>query len=319
VLLFRAERPPTDVREEDWATLRQDDANTLWVDLEEPSAEELERAARQLGLDPRAVALAREPNRQATVRFYGEQLLVTSLAVDVDETQDRPRSRVAELDALVSRNCLVTLHDQPLPFADELRERTATNPLLGRLDAIYLLYVVLDTQVTHYARQLDEIEVRVERLEEQLLRDPGSASLGQALVVKRHIQRVRRLIGPHREALGTLIGADSPIEGQQVEDYFRDVLGRLGTIVDRLDHLRDTVTGAHSLYVSNVSHSTNQQLRVLTYLSAVLLPITAISGLFGTNFKLGEYDRWEPFYVMLGGVGLIVAAMLAFFRRRGWL
>jgi magnesium transporter len=317
--LFRADQPPTDVPEEEWTTLRQDDGNTLWVDLESPSPEDLDRVATLLELDPRAVALAREPNRQPTVRFYETQLLVTSLAVDVDESQERPRSRIAELDALVSRNCLVTLHDRPLPFAEELAERTTANRRLGRRDAVYLLYVVLDTQVNHYARQLDEIELRVERLEDQLLRDPGRASLGEALVVKRHIQRVRRQIGPHREALAALVGADSPIDEQQVEDYFRDVLARLGTVVERLDHLRDTVTVAHSLYVSNVSHRTNQQLRVLTYLSAVLLPVSAISGLFGTNFKLGDYDRSEPFYVMLGGIALIVAGMLIFFRRRAWL
>ena len=41
---------------------------------------------------------------------------------------------------------------------------------------------------------------------------------------------------------------------------------------------------------------------MLTFLSAVLLPMTVITGLFGTNFTLGEYGAWEPFYPSLDSV-----------------
>ena len=58
---------------------------------------------------------------------------------------------------------------------------------------------------------------------------------------------------------------------------------------------------------------------MLTYLSAVLLPMTVITGIFGTNFKMGEYEFFDGFYVMLAGMGLIAIGMLALFRRRGWL
>ena len=86
-----------------------------------------------------------------------------------------------------------------------------------------------------------------------------------------------------------------------------------------MEHVGDLATGSYNLYLSNISHRTNQQLRVLTFLSAVLLPMTVISGIFGTNFALAEYQAWQPFYVMLAGMALITAGLLYFFRRRRWL
>jgi magnesium transporter len=68
-----------------------------------------------------------------------------------------------------------------------------------------------------------------------------------------------------------------------------------------------------------MSHRTNQRLKVLTYLSAVLLPMTVISGLFGTNFKLAEYDASQPFYVMLAGMAILAVLMVLFFRWKRWL
>jgi magnesium transporter len=319
--LFRAGQPPAEADLQAWPSLRADDSNTLWVDVDAPTAEETARVAELFGIHDEALAAARRGDRHPTVRFYEDRYLVTATAVDVDEGHDEPEVAVTELDAWVGPNFIVTLHDRPLPFAERLRERTGTNPWPRRLASSYLLYVVLDTLVGHYARELDEIEDGVQRLEERMLGDPGRATLNRMLVLKRHIEGVRRLVAPHREALGALVGADSPIEEPGLEQYFRDLLARLNTVVDGLDQLRDIAAGAFALHLSNVGQRTNQQLRVLTFLSAVLLPIAAITGLFGTNFKLGAYDygAGEPFYVMLAGTAAIVAGMLAFFRRRGWL
>jgi magnesium transporter len=319
VYVFRAEQTRADSTLDEWKTLCGEETATCWVDVEAPDDATLARLGEQFGLDPRALALARRREREPTVRFYPEQYLVTALAVDVDEEQERPRTRVVAIDALVGRNFVVTLRDGPLPFAEQLQERTATNPQIGRFDAAYLLYVLLDSLIDHYVQEIGEIEDEVARLEERLVREPGRRAFDRALVVKRHVERVRRLISPHREAFGGLVGADSPIEAENGEAYFRDLTMRIGGIVDRLNQLRDQVVSSFNLYTSNQTHRTNQQLRVLTFLSAVLLPVTALTGMFGTNFKLAAYDAWEPFYVLLAGMGIIATGMLVFFRRKGWL
>jgi len=56
-----------------------------------------------------------------------------------------------------------------VPFAEDLEERTATNLRLRRAESAYLLYLILDTLVGHHARELDEVEDRVEHLEALLL------------------------------------------------------------------------------------------------------------------------------------------------------
>ena len=303
----------------EWPRLCSDDANLLWVDLEAPSDQELAGVVDVLGIDPRAVATTRRPERRPAVRFYRAHALVTGVAVEVETLSAPPRLSVIPLDLFVGRNFLVSLHERPLPFADELEERTATHPRLGRLDAAYLLYLLLDALVGHYAQEFAEVEDDLEALEEQLLRDPGRDALDHAVRLKHQIHELRRLIAPHREAFGVLVAGDYPPAERQVEGYFRDLLAHLSGLIDRMDHVRDVVTGSYNLYISNLSHRTNQQLRVLTFLSAVLLPMTLLTGIFGTNFTLKEYEFFEGFYVMLIGMTVISAGMLAFFRWRRWL
>jgi magnesium transporter len=318
--VFRADRPPAAADLAAWPALYADDDNLLWVDVVASDEVELARVTEALAIDPRALATTRRPDRRPTVRVYPAHALVTGVAAEVHTPAGgEPVLEAVPLDLFVGRNFLLSLHARPLPFLDELEERTATDPRLGRLDAAYLLYLLLDTLVDHYAREFGEVEDAVERLEEQLLREPGRDALNEAVRLKGHIYDFRRLVAPHRDAYTALVAGDVSARAGPVEGYFRDLLVQLGSLIDRMDHVRDLATGSYNLYISNISHRTNQQLRVLTFLSAVLLPMTVLTGIFGTNFALAEYQAWEPFYVMLGGMGLITAGLLAFFRRRRWL
>ena len=64
------------------------------------------------------------------------------------------------------------------------------------------------------------------------------------------------------------------------------------------------------------------KLKVLTFLSAVLLPISAVASIFGMNFQvrafIDEQLGWL-YYAALGGMGLIALGLLAYFRVKRWL
>jgi magnesium transporter len=321
--LYRADAPPREADIHRWPELCQDDENLLWVDLTDPTDSQLESVASLLGIDPRSARIATHSRIRPNVRTYKDHYAVTTVSVDVDEAPVRlggePKMTVTRINAVAGHNFLLSVHDLPLPWMAELEERTMANPQLGRLDSSYLLYVLLDTLVSDYAREFDEVEDEVERLEEQLLRDASRHALEDVMLMKRHIHTVRRIVGPHRQALGFLVAADSPVPHPQVEAYFRDLIQHLDGLLVRLEHARDTVTSSYNLYISNISYRTNQELRVLTFLSAVLLPMTVITGVFGTNFRMREYEFFSGFYVMLIGMAVLTIGMLAFFRWRKWL
>ena len=108
--------------------------------------------------------------------------------------------------------------------------------------------------MAHHARQLDEVEDRVEQLEAKLLGEVGRDALAEAALLKRHVQLLRRIIAPHRETFGALVAADVPwIVQENLELYFRDLQSHLAGNIQRLDHMRDAVTGSYGLYISNMS------------------------------------------------------------------
>lgn len=81
----------------DPASFAADESNTLWVDAQAPSDDEVAHLADVFRLDPRATATAREHKSSPVVCFYGDNYLVTALTVDVQQTTARLCAVVVEL------------------------------------------------------------------------------------------------------------------------------------------------------------------------------------------------------------------------------
>jgi magnesium transporter len=50
-----------------------------------------------------------------------------------------------------------------------------------------------------------------------------------------------------------------------------------------------------------------------------MLPLTLIAGIFGMNVKVPGGHNIHAFWLILGLMVVVVAGMVTFFRRRGWL
>ena len=64
----------------------------------------------------------------------------------------------------------------------------------------------------------------------------------------------------------------------------------------------------------------NQQMRVLTVITIIFMPLTVITGIYGMNFDNMPELHWHYGYFMVLGLMLcIIVGLLIFFSRRKWL
>jgi magnesium transporter len=139
--------------------------------------------------------------------------------------------------------------------------------------------------------------------------------------VKQEIINFRKVIRPQRTVLRDLENLKSRFLAREgdLEIYFDDIGDAHERIWDMLENYKEVVVALAETNESVLSHRVNDILRVLTSISVIVLPLTLIASIWGANVHVpGEGDT-TAFWILLGGMVVILVSMVAYFRRRGWL
>lgn len=184
----------------------------------------------------------------------------------------------------------------------------------------YLAYALVDAVVDHYFAVLEAIGDAAERVELEVVQDPGHDTMHRLHALKREMLVVRRAVWPVRDTVAALARTDSALVLDQTRVYLRDVYDHTVQIIDTVEVLRDVVSGMIDLYLSSVSNRTNEIMKALTIVASVFIPLTFIAGIYGMNFEFMPELEWPWAYPVLLGVMVALAlGMLWSFKRRGWL
>lgn len=200
---------------------------------------------------------------------------------------------------------------------DRIRQ---SNNRIRRMGSDYLAYALLDTIVDHYFIVLEEMDVYLEKLEEELVSSPKPFTLQKIQHTKRDTIFLRKSIWPMREVISRFQRIDSPLVTSVTQVYLRDVYDHTIQAIDIIEMFRDIVSGMLDLYISNINIRTNDIMKVLTIVSTIFVPLTFISSLYGMNFEYMPelHTRWGyplTLFIMLS----VAVGMLIFFRRRHWI
>ena len=99
-LLYREDTDPTTVSRESWNSTSRDSHNLLWIDLEDPTDEQVATITKEFGFDARAVAAVKQVRGRPMVRIYRDHFVVTVQAINVEDASTS-RLHPIEIDIIV--------------------------------------------------------------------------------------------------------------------------------------------------------------------------------------------------------------------------
>jgi Mg2+ and Co2+ transporter CorA len=291
-----------------------DSDQLLWIDLEAPDDAELETLRHALRLpDDTWKAVSAEPTKADAFNHEGAvEVVVVALAEDLG---DEP----VPLQVLVGDAWIVTRHAGPMEFLENRRERLMDQREVGLLTPLEFLVSILDWHVDSFFGAAEELERKVDRLDDAALAG-GRDILDHLVRMRRRIARVRRILTPHRGVLAEVVRPDFVPE---LDDAQRESLvhvqRRLDMAADAISHAREMLIGTFDVHMTRTAQRTNDIMRVLTLASVVLLPSVVLAGVMGMNFNVGLFENADLFWVVIGLMGLMALSTLVWARWRGWL
>jgi magnesium transporter len=227
-----------------------------------------------------------------------------------------------QIAILLGENYVVTFQENA---ADDLFEVTrgklqACSPKFRRITPDIVAYLVLDTVVDRYFDALERVGETMDELEDQLSESPRPEHLRRVNHLKKTLMYMRKWIWPLRELVAQLQRGLTPLIRDSLAPYMRDVQDHVVHSLETVESYRDMATSLQDLYLSSLSHRTNEIMRVLTVISTIFMPLTFIAGVYGMNFKhMPELQYWWAYPATLAGMAAIGVGMWMYSKSRRWL
>lgn len=301
----------------------------LWIDVDSRDPAELKQVAKCVGLSDESLANLSAANG-ARLHNYGNQIQLAietapaivdmeAFARKPDGSQTKPHTR---LDFVISKDWLLTVHEGDIEFIRAFRAEERADTTIGSLTTHDFAAALLDLHLEAYFQEIARIEALIDKLDEQALTRPSSKTLlGRMVSLRRRVSRLRTLLSAQRPVFYGLSRPDLQIVAEAgASPHFQILAGRFERAIDEVEHTRDLVVGSFELFSSRTGQQTNELVKVLTYLTAVIGFCAAVAGVFGMNFETGFFKSGDfGFYftiAMLFAI-IIVSALIA--RWRNWL
>ncbi len=294
----------------------------LWVNIDGlGDAAVVARIGELFGLHKLALEDVVNVHQRAKVEPYGDHVFIV-----VREAAFNDHLEMDQISLFVGRDFVVTFQERPGDAFEPVRERI--RKVKGRIcheSGDYLAYALIDAVIDAYYPVLEKYGEMLEDLEDETIEHATRRTVERIHAIKREFLVLRRAIWPAREAIGAVIREDLPNISPGTKVYFRDCYDHLVQLIDVLEMYRETGSDLMEVYLSSVSNRMNEVMKVLTIISTIFMPLSFVAGVYGMNFdtahpwNMPELGWRYGYFFALGVMAAVVAGMLVYFRRKGWI
>ena len=293
----------------------------FWLDLDDEAKDGTvsELLGVHFGLHPLAVEAAERFNQRPRVDDYDSFTYLVARGADPEHTGK------AEVHCFWTDRYVITVHRGESAAVAQVRERIGRHHASEAADPeVIIVYYVVGALVDTFFPVLSKLDDRIDSLEDDILKAPTEAQLGELFEMKRKLMDMRKVIAPQRDMMASISSgvADCPGMTDEATRYFRDLYDHLIRLADEVDSYRDLLSSVMDTHLSTVSNRLNVVMKQLTIIATIFLPLSFLTGFFGQNFAYLVRGIMSTWTFVVFGIGLELAttvALVVVFRRRGWL
>ena len=296
------------------ATPLKNPGSCTWIDCEDYTDVELAGDLKALGFSERSVRTCLEARGRAWVRAVQDEVFF-ELPI---HTSNAGGEEVA-LGFLCRPDTVVTIHRQPIVELDAIAVELARDADTVPASTSFLVASLLEALSTQTVDAADDIRRMTLAMQTRMDSDPDGVEIAEIQEQSQATRNLDAVVGERMVVLERLHLIESPALDLAEMADFRAAEAETHYADRTADRLEKTLTDLRIRVAANQQARTNRRLGILTVLSAVFLPLTLLSGIYGMNFEyMPELGFRYAYPIVLGAMAALALGLVAFFHSRGW-
>ncbi len=267
----------------------------LWVDAQDPTDSELHELKDYFSLDEHNLEELTQEGGRSRIDEHDDR--VFCLLNFPNRETFISEDKMEQLAMLVCSSWIITTHKGYSDLTCAVYKKIGTHGYFSlslEPSTDILLYIFLDLVTSEYYPVSDQVFERLEAFNQKalrLFRERSRQTYGdfglQLIEVRDRLVALRQSLSPLREIMGRITRGEFALVHGVNLPRFGELYDRTIQLVEVVDAHRDDLANIRDILVNVQTINTNNIIRILTIISAIFLPLTLISGIYGTNFTSG--------------------------------
>lgn len=286
----------------------------LWINIQNITKKEADLIKNTFNLHPLTIEDLINQNTRIKVEEFPSYLLCVFYGL-----QKSKKIEMVELDFVLGENFLITNHQKDIKTITDIKNDKEKLESLFLKGCDFIFHKLLDSEIDNYSPVLEFIDDKIEDIEEEVTKNTKPEMMTRILQLKRQIVRIKKMTLPQREKISFLAKNNYKFISRKAIPYFRDIYDHAIKVSDNIDNYREAIGNTYDAYMSAISNSMNEVMKVLSIIATIALPLTVVSGIYGTNFtNLPGSGYIYGFGAMILFMMLIIAGMIYYFKKKNW-
>ena len=299
-----------------------------WIDATNPSKEEIASLARDFEIHSLVENEIAEPSKRSHLDPYEKYLYLVlhfpACHFCLGEKENKPSDDdTLEVDFLIGRDYLVTIHYEPIQALEEFGQIFEANLRSVDEKKVHPGYLLFEIILQMY-RSLDTALVflgdELKRAERNIFDNKEKEMVMVLSKINRELLDCSWSLQPHEEVLRALEISGNEFFGKDFGAYLKRLTNITRRVAAALANLRETFVELRTTNDSLLTIKTNEIMKVLTIMAFTTFPLTVFTSTFGMNTVNnpiigGPFDFW----IILAGMGMLAGVFFLYFKRKDWL
>jgi magnesium transporter len=281
-----------------------------WINLVEPTTEELDRIEDELGVDRDYLRAALDEEESARLESENNQVLILVDTPYVEKTDDHIIYETLPLGIIITEKNIITVCLKSSIVLDQFEKNSIRT--FYTYKKYRFLYQILYKNAQRYLLYLRQIDRMSNFIEKQLHESMKNKELIQLLDLEKSLVYITTSLRANQVVLEKILRINIIKKYSEDEDLLEDVIIENKQAIEMANIYSGILSGTMDAFASIISNNLNIVMKLLTSITILMAIPTMFSSFFGMNMINMPFAN-SPFgFWIILGISVVTAAAVGF-------
>lgn len=182
-----------------------------------------------------------------------------------------------------------------------------------------LLYRILELLMKETQVLLQRIDTEIDLINKEMFSRNADKIIEKISITRKNVILLNTTFKPQLRLFHKFESGEVKGYVEDMEEYWGNILDYYQKNWDLIEDDGELLEGLSKTFDSMQANRTNEIMKMLTFISTTLLPLTFLTGLYGMNVALPFGEHPMTFSMIIGIMLLIVIFLILYFKRKRWM